>query len=152
MSKTTRETKNTEPLEERRAEVERRVAELENELATLSAEDQKNTITWGESEASIAKRISDAARRKLVLPRLIKSGKLRILELERKTEEERLAELEVGAQAAYAALREAEDALRKAQENLGQAKYEHSDTVVRIQWLQRRIKHIDNELKELRGE
>jgi hypothetical protein len=137
-------------LEAERAEVERRVAEMQAELLTLQAR-ENDGVTWGESETKLAKRISDAARQRLVLPRMIRAGRVRMLEIDRKIMEQRAAELEEKGQAAYAALREAETALRKAREDHGQAQYEHSDTAIRIQGVQRSIKRIDTELIELKG-
>ena len=73
----TTETSKQPTAEEERAEVEARVAEMQAELQTLDA--RLDNVTWGESETSVAKRISDAARRKLVLPRLIKAGRVKLL-------------------------------------------------------------------------
>ena len=71
------ETKSAKTIEDERAEVEARVSEMQTELRALDA--QQESVTWGESETSVAKRISDAARRKLVLPRLIKAGRVKLL-------------------------------------------------------------------------
>ena len=123
---------------------------MQTELRALDA--QQESVTWGESETSVAKRISDAARRKLVLPRLIKAGRVRLLELDRKAEEQRATEHEERQRVAYEAMQEATAAKWKAEENLGHARAAYSDANVRLESRRRRIKEISAELAELRGE
>ena len=147
---TSEATKNTKTTEDERAEVEARVAEMQTELQTLDA--RQDNVTWGESETSVAKRISDAARRKLVLPRLIKAGRVKLLELDRKAEEERAAELEQRQQEAFEAMQAATTRKWEADEDLGHACVAYSDANVRLESRRRRIKEINAELAELRGE
>ena len=144
------EIKNSTGVEEERAEVEARVLQMQAELEGLDA--RQDNVVWGEKETSVAKRISDAARRKLVLPRLIRAGRVRLLEIDRKAEEERAREYEERQSEAYEAMQEATARKWQAEEDLGHARAQWSDANLRLESRHRCIKEINRELASLKGE
>ncbi len=129
--------------------VEARVEEMRHELVEL--ERHEEAVEWGEPEASLAKRLADAAKRKLVLPRLIRAGRVRALELERAAEERRAADLEAEAAEAHSLMVAATARKIQAGEEHGRALYSWTETLRRVDKRRRRIKLINRELGELRG-
>ena len=123
-----------------------RLRELELELAALS---HPEPVEWG--DADLEERLLEAERRKAVLPRLIRAGQVKLLQLRKRAYELQLRPLEADLEEEHRLFERAEGKLTKAREERDAAHEAWNRTLSAAEGLRRRIKHTDREIVELSG-
>lgn len=141
-----------ETVGDRIAEEERKVDEaiqqLEDEQRELEA--PANLPSWDQIQAG--EDLDKRERRRGLLPRLIAAARIKKLELQRERYEAEIKPLEVAQREAHEQLEAATAKRLQALEEENAARFEYGDAFSRIQSREQRIKLVDREIRELRGE
>jgi chromosome segregation ATPase len=134
--------------------LEQEIAELDGEIAALKEEQETppKALSWSEIDETMLEKLEAAERRRGILPRLIAAAQVKRLELERTRYERAMEPLEKQQQTAHEAVESAQAAKHKAEEDLGIARAEYSDAHIRLDGYHRRIKEINREIAELKGD
>ena len=138
------ETKNTSTIEEEIATLDQEIESMERELAEEAA-----PVAWGEVDADELVR---KEQRRGVLPRLIAAAKIKRLELEKQRTERELEPLYTEREDAHRKLERAQAKKLKAEEEMLEARAAWSQPHVLIDKRERRLKDLDRQIAELRGE
>ena len=141
-------TAKTPDIEQEITEVTGRIDSLERELAALDAAPPPE---WDSLSEAGAEELVRREQRRLVIPQLIRAGRVRLLELRKAQYEKKLADMAAERERHYEELVEAEAAFLDAEERLRLARAVHSDDVQANIKVERRVAEIARELAELRG-
>ena len=138
-------------LSEQIGDMESELAALESERAELDA--PAETPSWDDLQrAGAFEELEAQERRRGVLPRLIAAARAKLLELRVRREEAELEPLKAERNRAYAAMEEAQEKARLAEEERRGALTRWGVAHADVQGREGRIKRATRELDELRGE
>ena len=135
-------------IEQEITEVTERIAALESERESLEAAAPPGGDSLDEAGAEELVR---REQRRLVIPQLLRAGRVRLLELRKAGYEERLGGMARERERHYQELEEAEAAFLVAEERLRMARAVHSDDGGASIKVERRVAEIGREIAELRG-
>ena len=141
-------TAKTPDIEQEITEVAGRIAALESELAALDAAPPPE---WDALDEAGTEELVRREQRRLVIPQLLRAGRVRLLELRKAKYEAKLADMAPERERHYQALEEAEAAALAAEERLRLARAVHSDDVQAHIKVERRVAEIGREIAALRG-
>ncbi len=141
-------TAKTPDIEQEITEVAGRIDSLERELSALDAAPLPE---WDALDEAGAEELVRREQRRLVIPQLLKAGRVRLLELRKNKYEERLLVMGPEWERHYRELEEAEAAFLTAEERLRMARAVHADDVAASIKVERRVAEIGREIAELRG-
>ncbi len=144
MTETRKRTRKMETIEDLDASIE----SMETELA----EGYGKPLTWEEVMSSTAEKLAAKEQRRSILPRLITAARLKRLELQRAQWERKMAPLELQREEAHKRLEAAEVKYHEALEERNLARRDWNYAHGLIQSRQDRIREINREIRELRGE
>ena len=145
---TTKEKSKAENLVDEERKMDEEIRRLEAEARELEA--PAHVLTWDEIQAG--EDLDKRERRRGVLPRLITAAKIKRLELRRERYERETEPLQAQREEAYARLEEAKTKRLDAIDEENAALYQYSDAFQQVQGQEKRLKAVDRELAELRGE
>jgi hypothetical protein len=135
-------------------DLDREIDALDQQIAALEAEEGRlpPVPTWDDLQSSGAiQELQEQTARRGVLPYLKRSAQIKRLELRLAKEESETAPLRELQEQTYERLEAAQSEKIRAEEKLGEARAAHSDTTMRIQTRETRIRHISAEIQRLRG-
>lgn len=135
-------------LAEEERKMDKEIERLEAERLELEA--PARALSWDEIQAG--EDLEKRERRRGILPRLIVAAKVKRLELRRERYERETEPLRAQRREAHARLEEAKTKRLDAIDEENKALYEYSDAFQRVQGQEKRLKAVDRELAELRGE
>ena len=141
-------TAKTPDIEQEMADVYERLDALERERAALDAAPPPE---WDALDEAGAEELVRREQRRLVIPQLLRAGRVRLLELRKNKYEEKLLVMAPERERHYRELEEAEAAFLAAEERLRMARAVHSDDVQAGIKLERRVAEIGREIAALRG-
>jgi hypothetical protein len=136
-------------------DLDREIDALDQQIAALEAEEAglPPVPTWDDLQSSGAiQELQEQTARRGVLPYLKRAAKIKRLELRLAKEESETAPLRELQEQTYERLEAAQSEKLRAEEALGSARAAHSDTTMRIQTRETRIRHISAEIQRLRGD
>jgi len=131
-------------------EMDKEIERLEAEARELEA--PARAFTWDEIRAGATEDLERRERRRGILPRLLTAAKVKRLEIRRERYEREGEPLHKSRDEAYEKLEAARTKRLEAIEEENAARYEYSDAFQRTQGHEKRMKAIDREIRELRGE
>ena len=141
-------TAKTPDKEQEITDVSERIAALEQEREALEAAPPPE---WDALDEAGAEELVRREQRRLVIPQLLRAGRVRLLELRKAGYEERLGGMARERERHYGELEEAEAAFLVAEERLRLARAVHSDDVQANIKVERRVAELGREIAELRG-
>ena len=127
------------------AALDGKIAGMEEELADAEA----SPLVWDRITSTTAEELASQEQRRSIIPRLITAARIKRLELERRREEERVQPLQEEAAKAHERLETALAARGRADEEAGQARFEWTGSLSRLENRHRRVKQIDHEIATL---
>jgi len=134
--------------------IEAELASLDGKIESMEAEledAEASPLVWDRITATTADELAAKEQRRSIVPRLLTAARIKHLELERRREGERAAPLEEIREKAHERLEKAMSAKSKAEEEAGQARFEWTNALSRLENRSRRIKQIDHEIASLKG-
>ena len=142
--------RGTEDLLKEERKMDGEIERLEAERGELEA--PARALTWDEIQAGAAEDLERREQRRGILPRLIVAAKVKRLELRRERYEREIEPLQKLRAEAHAKLEAVEAKRLQAVEEEEEARCEYGDAYTRIESRERRVKALDREIRELRGE
>ena len=144
MTETKKRGRKAQTIEDLNASIEEMEAEL--------AEGYGHPLSWEEVTTTTAVELARKEQRRSILPRLITAAKVKRLELQREKWEREIEPLETERAEAYERLEAATAKYHEAERerNLAQGAWSHAHNLIGSR--QDRIREINREIRELRGE
>jgi hypothetical protein len=144
MTETKKQKRKAQTIEDLDASIQ----SMESELA----EGYGTPLSWEEVTSSTAEELAAKEQRRSILPCLITAAKVKRLELQRAQQEREIAPLEHQREEAYKRLEAVEAEYYEALEERDLARRDWNYALGLMQSRQGRIREIDGEIRELRGE
>lgn len=134
--------------------IEAELAELDEKIESMAEEvedAEASPLVWDRITSTTADELAATEQRRSLLPRLITAARIHRLGLERKREVERVQPLQEEAAKCHERLEEAAAARVRVEEQAGQARFEWTSALSRLENRHRRLKEIDRAIANLKG-